>query len=381
MKYDISEIYDEMRPYNDAELVEAMARVIQQPEIYKVLEYLFPHQAVEESIAKLKSIKSIQEFQHIFSRMAVKSVVDQTTTDFTISGIENISPDQSYLFISNHRDIVMDSAFLQYILHEHKHRTSQITFGSNLMSSQFVVDLGKMNKMFTFYRSKSRVDVYRNALIHSVYIKKVLTELHESAWIAQRDGRTKDGDDQTQVSLLKMLTIKEKDHVESIQHFNIVPISISYEYEPCDIFKVRELALTKDKEYTKEKNEDFISVLTGIVSPKGKVHLSFGKPVNEYIKAHIGELNNDNVHEKVCAFMNEEIHKNYKLCPFNYAAYDVLNMSRRNLGVLYEQNDLDTLLDYIDQKVKGVEDVSDLVLKDGLIQMYANPVINRYKYE
>ncbi len=380
MKYDITDIYDEMRPYNDAELLEAMNRVVEQPELQKVLKYLFPNRPVQESIQALKSIKTIQEFQQRFSSLAVKSVIEQTTTEFTYSGFENLKSDASYLFISNHRDIVMDSAFMQYILNEHKHRTSQITFGSNLMSSQFIVDLGKMNKMFTFYRSKSRVDIYRNALIHSVYIKKVLTELHESAWIAQRDGRTKDGDDKTQVSLLKMLTIKEKDHVESLQHFNIVPISISYEYEPCDIFKVRELALSKDKGYQKEKDEDFISVMTGILSPKGKVHVAFGKPVNSFIQSHQAELNNDNVHESVCMFMDEEIHKNYQLSAFNYAAYDVLNMSRKNLGEHYQQEDLDKLLDNIDQKVKGVADVNEQILKDGLIQMYANPVINRLKY-
>ncbi|MCG8578537.1 MAG: 1-acyl-sn-glycerol-3-phosphate acyltransferase, partial [Bacteroidales bacterium] len=255
---DLNAIMEDMRPYNDTEVKEAMARMLEKEEFKGVLNYVFPDKSISESMRLMQEIDSTQSFQEKFSSKAVDEVLNKTATQFTYSGLENIRPDESYLFISNHRDIVMDSAILQNILYKNGHRTSQITFGSNLMSSQFIVDIGKVNKMFTFFRGGTRNEIYQNALVHSAYIRKVIGEINESVWIAQRDGRTKDGNDQTQVSLLKMLTIKQKDNVAAIKQFNIVPITISYEYEPCDVFKVLERIKSKEGSYKKAKDEDFI---------------------------------------------------------------------------------------------------------------------------
>ncbi|MCW3806064.1 hypothetical protein [Plebeiibacterium marinum] len=376
----LEEIYDEMRPYRDFEVADALKRILAKEEFHAVLKYIFFRRSVEESLAEMQTIRTIDDFQQKFSGPAVASVLEQTSTEFSYSGFENLDRDTSYLFISNHRDIVMDSAILQYVLNKHGHRTSQITFGSNLMSSQFIIDVGKINKMFTFYRGGSRVDIYRNALIHSAYIKKVLTEEKESAWIAQRDGRTKDGFDKTQLSLLKMLTIKEKDHISALKKFNICPVSISYELEPCDIFKVKELLATEDGEYTKARDEDFHSILNGIVGSKGKVHIAFGKPVNNYIDKYFDELDNSNVHEKVCDYMDSQIWHDYKLNPFNYLAFDILNTSQQHIGIKYEQADIENFYEMLDQKVNGESDpIKVKKQKDGLLKMYAAPVENYFK--
>ncbi len=377
---EFEKVYEEMRPYRDEEISGAMNRILKEQAFYPVLQYVFPKRSIEESLKEMASVKTIYDFQMKFSKCAVEEVLNKTATKFTYSGAENLDQETSYLFISNHRDIVLDSAILQCVLSYNGHRTTQITFGSNLMSSQFIVDLGKVNKMFTFYRGGSRVDIYRNALIHSAYIKKVLTEEKESAWIAQRDGRTKDGYDKTQLSLLKMLTIKEKDHISAIKKFNICPVSISYELEPCDIYKVRERLAATEEEYVKEKDEDFNSILNGIIGPKGKVHIAFGKPVNFFIEENIAELDNNNIHEKVCEHMDREIWLNYQLNPFNYVAYDILNTSQQNLGNKYTEQDIDDFYNLLDQKVSDETDqIKIKKQKDGLLQMYAAPVESYFK--
>ncbi|WP_430813728.1 1-acyl-sn-glycerol-3-phosphate acyltransferase [Carboxylicivirga sp. RSCT41] len=378
---DLNAIMEDMRPYNDAEVKEAMARMLEKEEFKGVLNYVFPEMSIDEAMHLMREIDSTNSFQEKFSSKAVDEVLNKTATQFTYSGIENIRPDESYLFISNHRDIVMDSAILQNILFKNGHRTSQITFGSNLMSSQFIVDIGKVNKMFTFFRGGTRNEIYQNALVHSAYIRKVIGEIKESIWIAQRDGRTKDGNDQTQVSLLKMLTIKQKDNVAAIRQFNIVPITISYEYEPCDVFKVCERIKSKEGAYKKSKDEDFISVLTGITEFKGRVHFAFGKPVNQFIDANISELNNCNIHEKVCEEMDRQIHSNYQLNKINYYSYDVLIGKHQFLGEHYQREDQAEIEAVLSKKIAATSDVDKDEVRKLLIELYAAPVENFLKHK
>ena len=163
--------------------------------------------------------------------------------------------------MANHRDIVLDAAILQYLLHKNGYKTSQITFSENLMMDQLLLDLGKLNKMFTFYRGGSKITQYRNAVINSAYINHVLKEQKESIWIAQRNGRTKNGDDRTQTGLIKMLAMGSEQVCDSLADLNIVPVTISYENEPCDILKVRELYLSRREKYVKSPNEDLMSIL------------------------------------------------------------------------------------------------------------------------
>ncbi|MCU4154356.1 hypothetical protein J1N10_00080 [Carboxylicivirga sp. A043] len=376
---DLNAIMEDMRPYNDAEVKEAMSRMLEVDDFKSVLSYVFPEMSISESMQLMQEVNSTTSFQEKFSSKAVDEVLNKTATHFSYSGLENICPDESYLFISNHRDIVMDSAILQNILCKNGHRTSQITFGSNLMSSQFIIDIGKVNKMFTFFRGGSRNEIYQNALVHSAYIRKVIGEIKESVWIAQRDGRTKDGNDQTQLSLLKMLTIKQKDHVAAIRQFNIVPITISYEFEPCDVFKVVERIKSKSGAYKKAKGEDFMSVLTGITGFKGRVHFAFGKPVNEYIDKNSNELTNCNIHAKVCEEMDRQIYNDYQLNKINYICYDSNKNSNQYLGEAYEQKDIAEIEAILSKKVSTIDDVDKEEAKQLLIEMYAAPVENYLK--
>ncbi|MCU4173549.1 1-acyl-sn-glycerol-3-phosphate acyltransferase [Carboxylicivirga sp. N1Y90] len=366
----------EMRPYNDIEVQEAMIRLLKHKEFEQILKYVFPNQDIDISLEQMRNVKSTNDFQRIFSSSAVEEILNKTASCFSFSGLENLRNDSSYLFISNHRDIVMDSAILQNVLLTNGHRTTQITFGSNLMSNQFIIDIGKINKMFTFYRGGSRNDIYYNALAHSLYIKKVLTEEDQSIWIAQRDGRTKNGNDKTQLSLLKMLTIKQKDPIKAIKQFNIVPVSISYELEPCDILKVNESIISEKGSYAKKKDEDFNSVLTGITGKKGKIHLAFGEPINSFIDANADTLTACNIHENVCKEMDRQIYLNYKLNPINYVCYDIISYIDSGLNVTYNETDIKETRALIDRKANELSAINKNMAKQKLYEMYAAPVRN-----
>ncbi len=177
-----------------------------------------------------------------------------------------------------------------------------------------------------------------------------------------------------------MLTIKEKDHISSLKKFNICPVSISYELEPCDIYKVRERLAAVEQEYVKEKDEDFKSILNGITGAKGKVHIAFGKPVNNYIDDNLNDLDNNNIHDRVCDHMDREIWLNYQLNPYNYIAFDILNTSQQNLDINYSEKDIDNFYLLLEQRVADETDqIKIKKQKDGLLQMYAAPVENYLK--
>lgn len=368
--------FEIMRPYRGKEIPEAIDRVVNSGKFKSILKYLYPKKDTTDIINDLKTVSSTQEFQQTLSKHAFRQAIEISSDSFTYSGIEQLDTKTPYLFISNHRDIVLDSASLQVALLECGHNTSQITFGSNLMSDQFIVDIGKLNNMFTYYREGSKLEKYQNAKLHSAYIRDAITNLKESVWIAQRSGRTKDGNDQTQLSLIKMLMISENESFKAIKDLNIVPVSISYEIEPCDIQKSREIYINRSRPYIKEPGEDLSSIVSGIVEDKGKMHLSFGKPVNSEIDK-IDRICKDSkeLAQEVCSFIDSEIYRNYTLWRGNYIAFDIKESSCRYLNSRYSAADRDRFISYIDSKLsnerEGVEDIREI-----LINIYANPVVN-----
>lgn len=373
---EIIDKFDVVRPYNDIEAEEVIERILKEKNFFNILKFLGGDDNVEKFLEDLKNLKTVEEFQNIFSNYAVEKIVEMTMTSFEYSGIENIDVKGNYLFVANHRDIVLDSALMQYALVKNNHKTSQITFGSNLMSSQLIVDLGKINKMFTLYRGGNRLEQYKNAILHSAYIYDVINNKKESVWIAQRDGRTKDGNDKTQISLLKMFALTAENPIERLEKLNIVPVIISYEYEPCDIEKTFELYVKeKTGSYIKSENEDFNSVLAGIRGKKGKVSLSFGKPLNEFI----AKINKESISEnekfiKIAQEIDMQVYKNYKLKKTNYIAYDILNKSEKFKN-LYNASDLSDFKRYMDEKLEVVEGEYE-ELKKIFLNIYGNPVYN-----
>lgn len=371
--------FETLRPYYDTESGEVMKRIAYHESYHKAMEYLWPEMSREQVIEKALNTKSPYEFQTGYMREAIWKIVNATSAGLSWSGLEHLNRDKAYLYIANHRDILLDSAILQIILDKEEFETSEITFGSNLMDQGFITDFGRMNRMFTVKREGNVKELYDISRQLSAYIRHTIMDKNVSVWIAQRNGRTKDGNDLTQTGLLKMLNMSGgKDFKKNFAGLNIVPLTISFEYEPCDALKVQELYLSSlHTKYVKAPGEDLNSILTGIKQPKGRIHVAFGKPIGEEL-SEIDKAPNEN--EKIKLLVNhidKQIYHNYKLNPVNYIAYDLLN-ENAVFENSYTAKDKAEFLAYMDSKIESLKGEPE-VLKQLFISLYANPVINKLK--
>jgi hypothetical protein len=374
---EFSQQFEEIRPYYDHEVKAAIERVVKHPQFVAVLNYLYENENVDELVQVFKRIETVDQFQEFFSGYTVKKIIELSSGGLSFQGLENLDPEKSYLFISNHRDIVLDAAIMQIMLLDHGHKTSQITFGENLMSQQLLVDLGKLNKMFTFYRGGSRNEQYNNARLYSAYFEYVIHERNESIWIAQRNGRTKDGNDKTQPGLIKMLTVGKKDISKALAGLNILPVTISYEKEPCAILKASELYLSKDKEYVKGPNEDIMSILEGITGDKGRIHYAFGKPLNDFIESLItNKLHKNELVERVVEEIDRQIYADYRLWPSNYIAFDILNNSRK-YSEKYSEEEERLFVKDMNDRIEELVQFDSTEFRRFFLQIYANPTLNK----
>ncbi|HRH62526.1 MAG TPA: acyltransferase [Bacteroidia bacterium] len=369
--------FEDIRPYSAEEFASAWIRIKDNPTFHAALQYLFSEDERKNIIADFPNFNSTRDFQLKIMHRAIRNILSQSSAGLSSGGFENISPNESYTFISNHRDIFLDSGILQILLVEHGHDTSEITFGNNLMMNQFLIDIGKVNKMFTVYRTGNRREIYDNSIRLSNYMRYAITSKKQSTWIAQRNGRTKNGWDETQVGLLKMLQVSKPDNFEeSFAELNIVPVSISYEFEPCDILKVRENYYSLKGNYTKSADEDVKSILAGVTENKGRVHLHLGQPLNSVLPQIAKE--SDSM-KALNYFMDAEISGSYQLFPTNYIAYDLLySNSKTNSQYTVEQKEY--FIHYMHQKLKLVQE-DERTLQRLFLELYANPVANSLKFK
>jgi hypothetical protein len=381
MTFDFSAQFEQMRPYNNSEFAQVIERLVADPLFAKVCSYVYEGVAVQDVASMLRSMQTVDDFQEGFMHHAAFEVLRRSGSSFTYDGLENLDPNAAYLFIANHRDIVLDSTIMQAALFDNGYRTSQITFGSNLMANQFIIDLGKLNKMFTLYRGGSRIQQYRNALLHSAYMRHVICDLNESVWIAQRNGRTKDGNDKTQTALIKMLLGDRRDTLDTMMNFNIVPIVISYEWEPCSCQKVKELFCTKDGVYHKEPGEDQASVLYGLMAKKGRIHLTFGKPVNNTLQAFVGQnVDTNQLVDAVVDCIDQQVYQFYHLWPNNYIAADMLT-GQTQFATYYSLAERQLFASYLDKHISTFQPENHPVIRQMFLKMYAYPVYNKLGLE
>ena len=371
--------FETLRPYYDTEAEEAMKRIAVYDSYHKAMAYLWPEMSREQVIQKALNTKSPCEFQTGYMRDAIWKIVNSTSAGLSWSGLENLDKNKSYLYIANHRDILLDSAILQIILDKEDFETSEITFGSNLMEEGFITDFGRMNRMFAVKREGTVKELYDISRQLSAYIRHIILDKNTSVWIAQRNGRTKDGNDLTQTGLLKMLNLSgDKGFKKSFEELNIVPLTISFEYEPCDSLKVQEAYLSSlHTKYVKAPGEDLNSILTGIKQPKGKIHVAFGKPIqNELVEIDKSANENEKI-KKLATIIDKQIHQGYKLNPVNYIAYDLLNQT-----TIFENNytsvEKENFLNYISSKTNSMTGEAE-VLKNLFFILYSSPVVNKLK--
>ncbi len=319
--------YDDIRPYNDAEVSEKIKFLLEDATFTEMLRLLFPDEHKEMHIRKLLSeVKSINQLQRDFVSRLVERIIISTTKGLTTSGLEYLDKNKPYLFFSNHRDIILDSAFLNYIMFQSGMKSTRIAIGDNLLIYDWITHVVKLNRAFVVKRSLAVRELLEASKKLSAYIRKTITEEHHSVWIAQREGRTKDGNDQTQQALLKMLNLSNtKSMAEGFGELTVVPVSISYELEPCGISKVYELIRKETDGYQKTSADDLKSMASGLANPKGRVHFSFGRPI---LSSFLEKNNNLPVNEFLQLLterIDHRIHQYYKLWPYNYVAYELLN--------------------------------------------------------
>ena len=371
--------FDAIRPFYDTEINEALHNIANHPMMKALMNFSFPDVADEVWQEQLRKTHSIRDFQCNFIYQSVQKVLEKSSEGMTTSGFEDLKPNTSYLFVSNHRDILLDTTLLNTALFEHGLVMTASAIGDNLVKKTFLKTLAKLNRNFLVQRGLTPREMLQSSKLLSEYIGHLLLHENRSVWIAQREGRTKDGNDETNPGVLKMVGMgsDEKNLMDYFKKIQIVPVSISYEYDPTDALKVPQLMAEANNEvYIKEKNEDFTNILSGALGQKKRIHIHVGKVLDAEIDAIKAE--NDNSNKQVVALaqvIDDAILSNYKLWPTNFIANDIVNNTNR-YSHLYKENEKSLFERRLEMRI----DHDNPVALDGFLAMYSNPVVNKLKY-
>lgn len=366
--------FDDIRPYYDEEVPAAMQRIAKTGFFALLSDYIFPGVPVEDVRKMISGLKTTEEFQKKVMYLVNRRVIETSMTEFSCDGLENIDPSMRYLFVSNHRDIMLDASLLENVLVDNGHDTSEITFGANLMSSPLVIDIGKSNKMFRVERDAVNPrDFLKSSLHLSEYIRFAITQKNQSVWIAQRNGRTKDGIDQTAPGIIKMFQMSyPEDRIAALEQLHIVPVTVSYEWEPCDIHKTLELYESGFGVYTKMPQEDLNSILSGIVAPKGRVHFHIGKMIQREDLLPFNNQVNSKFNRDVAELLDRRICSEYRLTPNNYIAHDLL-YGQSIYRDMYTVEQKDTFMQRL-ASFEKYENCNHDRMREIFLGIYANPV-------
>jgi 1-acyl-sn-glycerol-3-phosphate acyltransferase len=371
--------FDAIRPFYDSEINEAILNVKNHPMMKAMMGFTFPDVAEEVWKEQLSKTHSIRDFQCNFIYHTIQKVLEKSSDGLSTSGFEKLSKGESYLFVSNHRDIVLDTTLLNVALFEHGLVMTASAIGDNLVQKDFLNVLAKLNRNFLVQRGLSPREMLQSSKNLSEYIGHLIQHENRSVWIAQREGRTKDGNDATNPGVLKMLAMgsDEANLMDYFKKIKIVPVSISYEYDPTDVLKIPQLiAETNNEVYVKEKNEDFMTLLSGIMGQKKRIHIHIGDVLDQEIDSIKNEFDNNNKQIQALAqVIDDSILRTYKLWPTNYIAYDILNKTQA-----YASNYTENEKSLFERRLEMRIDAENPVALQGLLDMYANPVVNQLKY-
>ena len=376
----MSEIdYANISPYTDEQAVEALHKVARNPMLPVISKFLFPDEPFYSLHRMLKSINSIDEFHEVVVAKMVVADVQRTASGFTYEGIEHLDTGKTFLAVSNHRDIILDPALIQWTLFHNKMPLTEICVGSNLLEgNKIVADLLRSNRMIKVIRGISARELYLSSKLLSSYIRSRVASGEASVWVAQREGRTKNGIDLTEQGLLKMFDMSgTKGFKENFMELKITPMSISYEYESCDMKKARELYLSKDRKYVKKRTEDLHSIMTGIKQWKGRIHLSIDTPLTEEEIERASICDKNDRYQYIRHVLDYRIVKLYKLWKTNYMGYDLMNRTTK-YSSLYGNDVLEAFKAYTEHKLSKVERNLDRdALRQLFWEIYGNPVARK----
>lgn len=379
--YDFSEI----APYDDKVFHSTMEKLVKEPGFQHVLKYTMPENDVPTLVDDLLKIDNKYDFQHQIMFPFMEMLAKTTTSGISLGGVKYLNPSVSYTFITNHRDIVLDASFLNLTFLRRGIPTSEVAIGNNLLIYPWINDLVRLNKSFIVKRNTGLREGLLAAKQLSAYIHYTLLEKHESVWIAQREGRAKDSSDHTQESLLKMLALAGGgSFFDRLKEINLMPVAISYEYDPNDYLKAREFLLKRrDPDFKKTQRDDLFSMETGLLQFKGKVHFQLTPRINTRLD-QLGEFKDSNTSAKyVARLVDQAIHRSYEIFTINYVAYDILHSTDR-FQHMYTPERKEEVMQYFNRQLDKVElsnvtaEERDYMMEMMLI-MYANPLKNKLK--
>ncbi len=372
--------FDDIRPFDDSEVNQNLKVLIDDENFGNILTFVFKDQGrIDQVKFALANIHTIKDLQLKFMYQLIEELIlKKSTSGLSSSGLERLDKNSSYLFISNHRDIILDSAIMNFLIVHKGMNTTEVAIGNNLLIDKWIELAVKLNRAFVVRRNLPVRELLMASQKLSEYIRRDITYKNTSVWIAQREGRTKDGNDKTQLALLKMLNLSNTSEVcDGFKELKVVPLSISYEIEPCGLSKVAELYKKQTEGFEKTQEDDLRSMGEGLTRPKGHVHFGFGEPINACID-RIGK--NEPIQrqiEQIAEIIDNQIYRNFKLWPNNYIAEDILTNASNNLSE-YTAEEFEHFAVMLEEAVQTIPG-DKAVIRNMFLQMYANPVINKRK--
>ena len=371
--------FDEIRPYNDEELPQIFEELIADPAFQKAATDAIPNVPFELLAQKIRACKSKLDFQETFCYGILWKIAADHTDGLTLDHTALPDKSKAYTYVSNHRDIILDSGFLSILLIDQGMDTVEIAIGDNLLVYPWIKKLVRVNKSFIVQRALTMRQMLESSARMSRYMHYTINEKKQSIWIAQREGRAKDSNDRTQDSVLKMLAMGgEGDLIDRLMEMNIAPLAISYEYDPCDFLKAQEFQLKRDIEgYKKTTQDDLISMQTGLFGYKGKVHFQTAPCINDKLEQLDRSLPKQELFSGISACIDRRIHGNYRIYSGNYVAYDWLN-NTSEFADHYTSEEKQRFVPYIEQQLGKIKipNKDEDFLRGKLLLMYANPLVN-----
>ena len=377
----MNEEFDEIRPYHDSELPQIFEELIADPAFRQVVGAVMPGISFEAIAGQMRACKTKEEFKSTFGYDAVMTVAKKTTFSLTISGRSRLPKDKAACtFISNHRDIVLDVGFLNVMLYDVGYGPTQIAIGDNLLIRPWIKTLVRLNNSFIVKRGVSVRQMLDVSQTLSAYIHHTIRETKESIWIAQREGRAKDSNDKTQSSVLKMLNMggDKGNLLYNLMELNIVPVAISYEYDPCDYLKAQEFQQKRDDpNFVKSQRDDLLNMETGILNNKGRVHFTITNPINEKLATLDPNLEKNELVNRIANIIDREIYLNYRFYPCNYVAYD-MRMGTNRFKDHYSPKDKVAFENYLNGQIEKIvlPNKDEAFLRGKILEMYSNPLKN-----
>lgn len=376
----VSPNFDDIRPLNNDEVKDAIEELVANEDFERAFRYIKSDLNWSQFVAAMRSCKTKEEFKSTLAYDAVMTVAKNTTFSLGISGRSRLPEGKpACTFISNHRDIVLDASFLNVMLYDVGYGMTQVAIGDNLLIRPWIKTLVRLNNSFIVKRGVSVRQMLEVSHTLSAYIHHTIKETKESVWIAQREGRAKDSDDRTQGSVLKMLNMGgTKDLLTNLMELNIVPVAISYEFDPCDYLKAKEFQMKRDDpNYVKSQRDDLLAMETGILNNKGRVHFTLGTPINGELAQLDKAMEKGELVAAIASIIDKEIYRHYRFYPCNYVAYDMMTGTKRfsdHYGAKDKKQFEEYLQGQLDKIVLPGKD--EAFLRGKLLEMYTNPLKN-----